>query len=210
MVQEEPLPPVFPDGRHSAGAISDALMVAGVAWDAAGRKAPVVWYRNASGNWAFLQLGVPAGDQLDRVTDVSEPGADGKVRVSGHTVVVGVGGRVLDYHAVRWTLAAGGASGGWQVASMEILPGASQGGAYPHEFAIAVNRAGEAVGISNGLLTGGGMAVKWPLAGGVEALPGPGRSGEGRAVDINAQGWIVGAVWDAANACERAAIWRLR
>jgi hypothetical protein len=32
---------------------------------------------------------------------------------------------------------------------------------------------------------------------------------QGRATDINNQGWVVGAIWDNSDNCDRAAVWQL-
>jgi hypothetical protein len=58
----------------------------------------------------------------------------------------------------------------------------------------------------------GGTPALWPAAGGVDVLPASagGGGGEGKAVDINSSGWIIGSVYDQANKCDRAAIWRAK
>jgi hypothetical protein len=117
------------------------------------------------------------------------------------------GRRSQDAHAVRWTLAPDGSSG-WREVSVELLPGTA-GGPSAGSFAFAVNLHGDAVGVGSGY-TAGGIPVIWPVAGGLQELPTAAGGGEGRPVDINRDGWIVGAVYDGANKCDRAAIWRLR
>jgi uncharacterized membrane protein len=76
-------------------------------------------------------------------------------------------------------------------------------------WAAAVNSLGDAVGIS-GPYVDSSDPVKWAVGGGVETLPNSTGGSQGRAVDINSQGWIVGAIWDSRNKCDRAAIWRLQ
>lgn len=72
-----------------------------------------------------------------------------------------------------------------------------------------VNDGGDAVG-SSGPYFDSGDPVKWPVGGGIEVLPAPRGGASGPAMDINKQGWIVGAVWDNGNKCDCAAIWRLQ
>jgi hypothetical protein len=72
---------------------------------------------------------------------------------------------------------------------------------------MATSVAGDVVG-HVGAAVSEGKPVKWLAGGGVEELPALKGGATGRAVDINAQGWIVGAVWDNGSRCDRAAIWR--
>jgi probable HAF family extracellular repeat protein len=206
------LPSLHVDGYNAANAISDASMVAGFAATVLERTAtgaalgppqPVVWYRRATGAWALLQLGFPSTDLRAFATDISEPDAAGRVRVTGYTES---DGRQSSIRAVRWTLRADG-SGGWQVASTEVLQSTLGTGPTPHGWPLAVNSSGDMVGIA-GQYVMEGSPVMWPMSGGTGLLPVSGGGAQGRATDINNQGWIVGAVWDNVNNCDRAAIWR--
>ena len=76
-------------------------------------------------------------------------------------------------------------------------------------WARVVNDRGDAVG-NLGPFFSTGDPVEWPAIGGTETLPTPSGGASGRASDINNQGWIVGAVFDNTNRCDRAAIWRQR
>ena len=211
-----PLPSLYPDGSYVANAISDAPMVAGVASAVLERRAdgsaslgpsqPVVWYRRTTGAWAILQLGFPSTDLRAVATDISEPDATGRVRVTGYTEYAAR--RQYSVRAMRWTLEADG-SGGWRVASSEVLGSGSQTGQTAHGWPTAVNSSGDIVGMS-GQYVETSAPVMWPMSGGMGLLPVPGGGAQGRAMDINNAGWIVGAVWDSKNNCDRAAIWRLR
>ena len=210
-----PLPSLYPDGSNWANAISDALMVAGLAAPVLERTAtgaklgppqPVVWYRRTTGAWAILQLGFPSTDLRAYATDISEPDAAGRVRVTGYTEYSSQ--RQNSIRAMRWTLEADG-SGGWRVAASEVLGTGSQTGQTTHGWAGAVNSSGDIVGVA-GQYVMEGSPVMWPASGGMGVLPGVGGGPKGRAMDINNAGWIVGAVWDAKNNCDRAAIWRLQ
>jgi hypothetical protein len=197
---------VYPNGNNSANAINDALMVAGSA--SGSMRVPVIWYRRATGTWVALPLGVPGSDNWGDANDISEPDAVGRVRVTGYTDYGVPGERVRTApHAVRWTLGTD-ASGAWQVISIEALPSPTTR-SYPGAWGVALNSAGDAVGIANGYIMEGSPA-KWPVGGGYDPLPVLAGSSFGRAVSINSQGWVVGAVWDKANQCDRAAIWRQR
>ena len=77
-----------------------------------------------------------------------------------------------------------------------------------HAWAKAVNNAGDIVGTAGEFLDSG-SPFKWPIGGGIERLPVSNGGAQGHAMDINNQGWIVGAVWDNSNNCDRAAIWQL-
>jgi hypothetical protein len=77
-----------------------------------------------------------------------------------------------------------------------------------HRLGEGVNDGGDAIG-SSGPYFDSGDPVKWPV-GGIEVLPAPSGGASGPAMDINKQGWIVGAVFDNTNRCNRAAIWRQR
>jgi probable HAF family extracellular repeat protein len=197
VVSEEPLPSLEPGGLDGASAITDARMVAGWAF-AGGLSEPVIWYRSVAGAWVILRLGFPGSDNIGRALDIGEPDAGGRVRVSGMSGIQGAHG---GYRAVRWTLQADGLAG-WRVASIEALEYAQARAS--DAWGRAVNNAGDVVGHSDQ------QAVKWPVGGGVQTLPLPGGGASGRATDINDQGWIVGAVWDNHNQCDRAAIWRQR
>ena len=200
-----PLPSLYPDGYNNANAISDAPMVAGIAGSVSGGPPqPVVWYRRTTGAWAILQLGFPSTDLRAYATDISEPDAAGRVRVTGYTEYAAR--RQNSIRAMRWTLEADG-SGGWRVASSEVLGSVSQTGQTVHGWAGAVNSSGDIVGVS-GQYISTGAPVMWPMGGGMGVLPVVVGGAQGRAIDINNAGWIVGAVWDAKNNCDRAAIWR--
>jgi hypothetical protein len=139
-------------------------------------------------------------------TDIGEPDAAGRVRVTGYAdnATDGLWRRVSN-RAVRWTLVADGI-GGWQVESLEVL---ATSGTEVKVWPIAVNRAGDIVGLTADYVENG-TPFKWPNGGGLEPLPVPSGGNKGRGVDINDNGWIVGAVWDNATGCDRAAIWRQR
>lgn len=206
VISTEPLPSVFPGGSNRANAISDTRMVAGSANAPGSLSQPVVWYRPVTGAWVALRLGIPSPNTWGVANDISEPDVAGRVRVTGYADQGQVGQRVTSApRAVRWTLQAD-ASGAWQVVSIEVLP-SSTTGKYPGAWGVAVNNAGDAVGIADGGIMDGAPA-KWPAGGGRQSLPVLGNGGKGRAVAINSQGWIVGAVWDNVNNCDRAAIWR--
>ena len=205
VVNEEQLPSVFPGGRNTGNAISDTPLIAGYASPASGYPVPVAWYRDANGSWAALQLGLPGTDGRGWATDISEPDGGGRIRVSGYTEDISA--NRPKSHAVRWTLQSDG-FGGWQVTSLELLP-TTNGGATAGSFALAVNQSGDAVGISQGYLSGGTPAL-WPATGGVDLLPTGSGGGDGRPVAVNSSGWIVGSIYDPFNKCDRAAIWRLR
>jgi probable HAF family extracellular repeat protein len=198
-VTTEPLPSLQAGGWEFAYSISNASMVAGQA-SSNGSSVPVTWYRRANGSWVLLPLGMPGSDNVGRALGISEPDATGRVYVSGATGVVG--GR--SEHAVRWTLEPDGL-GGLRVVSLLALEYATGGGTF-RTYAIgwAVNESGDVAGQS------GNNAVRWPPLGGVETLPTGTPGASGRALDINSQGWIVGAVWDQQSGCDRAVIWRLR
>jgi len=206
VTSQETLPSVFPGGFNLGNAISDASLVAGQGSATGIFRVPVVWYRDATGSWTFLRLSFPGTDNVGTATDVGDPDASGRVRVSGFTYS---SGRNSEHHAVRWTLEPDG-SGGWRVASLEQLP-VTTGGQSVGSFAFAVNVHGAAVGISSGYQSGGTPGL-WPVTGGLHKLPASagGGGGDGKAVDINRDGWIIGSVYDQANKCDRAAIWRLK
>jgi hypothetical protein len=196
--------PAYAPGPVSmvAKAINDAGMVAGlsVANDGSGAAQAIVWFRDQAGTWRLLPLSPLLGHNIGLAHDIGEIAADGQVRV------VGQSGRThsrTGYTPVRWTLAPDGA-GGWEVALLEELQlpfRASNGHVW------GGNTGGEAVGeyMAGGIFS----AVKWMSSGDFEALPVP-HAGLSRARDINDEGWIVGLVWDNAQACERAALWRLQ
>jgi probable HAF family extracellular repeat protein len=205
VVDEETLPAPFSGGRYWAYALSDAPMIGGSASTAPNEpELPVVWYRNATGAWAVLLPPLPGGDTRGRVRDIGEPDGTGRVRATGYTES-GTSGANTVTHGVRWTLQSDG-SGGWVVASTEIL-GTTRRGDRNAAWTRAVNTRGDVVG-NFGSHFDSGDPVKWPAEGGNEPLPSLAGSGSGRAVAINDQGWIVGAVWDQRNRCDRAAIWR--
>ena len=207
VVNEVPLPSLYADGVNTANAISDAPMVAGFAAEvlerfpdgsaSLGWPKPVVWYRRATGTWVVLQLGFPSTDFRAFATDIGNPDAAGRVRVTGYTESTS---RRTYIRAVRWTLETDG-SGGWRVASTEVL--ANGANVWPG----AVNNGGTIVGVAGSYLDSG-SPFTWFASGEMQSLPSLGMSGKGRAIDINSTGWIVGAVWDNTNKCDRAAIWR--
>jgi len=200
VVGEEPLPSLDPGGTDVAFSISDAAMVAGNE-GIGGLAEAVIWYRGVAGAWVILRLGFPGSDNIGAALDVSEPDASGRVWVSGYSGISGARG---GYRAVRWAVQADG-SGGWRVASIAPLPYAKVAGPQSSDaWGTAVNNAGDVVGFS------GNQPVKWPLGGGVQALPVPRGGSSGRAMDINSPGFVVGAVWDRSSGCDRGAIWRLR
>jgi len=217
VVSEEPLPSLYADGSDWANAISDAPMVAGVSYEVlerfdefsarTGPAQPVVWYRDGTGTWVILPLGFPSSDLRAWATDISEPDAAGRVRVTGFTEFWDGAQKRNWIRAVRWTLQADGL-GGWKVSSMEVLPGSGRGGRTVHGWAKAVNNAGDIVGTAGAFLDTG-IPVKWPAGGGIEQLPVEKGGVMGHAMDINNLGWVVGAIWDKSSNCERASIWRL-
>jgi hypothetical protein len=225
VVSQATLPSLNPGWWSTANAISDAPMVAGAAAEILERLGetsarlgwpePVIWYRHASGGWRVLPLGIPSGDLRAWATDVAGPDAAGQVWVTGYTEAA-QGSRPTTLRGVRWTLRTDGL-GGWQVVASEFVGGGSSKAAWHKVWLGAVNQAGEVVGIAGDYIMTG-SPVKWPLSSGLEALPLPEGGAMGRAVDINSQGWIAGAVWDQTNQCDgprgcipsdRAAIWRL-
>ena len=191
VVSSVPLPDLDAAGSV-ASAVSDAAMVAGSA-SGARHTVPVIWYRGSTGAWTILPLAMPAGHSFGRALDITEPDGAGRVRVSGYSAGAGTNG----YNAVKWTLDRD-VAGIWRVISTQalaFLKGTSD------SWGRALNNSGVVVGHS------GQQAVLWPTSGGIEALPTPNRASS-RAMDINNQGWIVGAVWDRQSGCDRAAIWR--
>jgi probable HAF family extracellular repeat protein len=202
----EPIPSPFAGGSPpQAYALNNESMVAGSAIETVGtvsERKPVAWYRDGAGGWTALLLPLPAGDVRGAVTDIGDPDGAGLVRATGFTEG-GYSNRDYVGHALRWTLRSDGA-GGWEIASTEVLPA---GGTRVRGWTRATNAAGDVVGNVGAFVADGGP-VKWLAGGGVEELPALKGSALGRAVDINSQGWIVGAVWDKANRCDRAAIWR--
>ncbi|HSE27091.1 MAG TPA: hypothetical protein VLA95_02585 [Gemmatimonadales bacterium] len=202
VVHEEPLPAPIPGGSITAYAINDAPMVAGSAQASGSFSEPVAWYRDAAGAWVALRLGVPSGYLFAIAVDVGAPDGAGRVRVSGYAAHDGISRRAKYNRPVRWTLQADG-TGTWRLASTEVI----EVDAGSSGWAGAVNSGGDMVGVAGDYLDSG-YPVKWPIVGGVEALPIFGGGAEGRAADINSNGWIVGSVWDKANACDRAAVWR--
>jgi uncharacterized membrane protein len=169
----------------------------------------VIWYRNATGAWTALRLGFPGSDNMGRATDIADPDAAGNVRVTGFTQDMSLCCRNNSprEHAVLWTLQADG-FGGLHVVSIQVLGGVTQGPT-TNSWGRAVNRDGRVVGHS-GQYFNTGIPVTWPIDAGMQSLPTPGGGSSGRAVDVNNQGWIVGAVFDQSNKCDRAAIWRQR
>lgn len=206
VASEEQLPPLVSGGSVSASAISDAPMVAGVAQGGGAFSEPVVWYRGGGGAWMVLRLGVPGGYLFARAVDIGAPDGTGLVRVSGWAQHDGKSRRDKYVRPVRWTLQADGL-GGWRVASLEVIEGALQTADASSGWASAVNTAGDMVGVA-GENVYSGSPIKWLATGGFEELQVFGGGAEGRAMDINGNGWIVGSVWDKANACDRAAVWR--
>ncbi|HMI55030.1 MAG TPA: IPT/TIG domain-containing protein [Gemmatimonadaceae bacterium] len=204
-VDEAYLPHLLPGGLSVAYGISDASMVAGWSKDENQHNAPVVWYRDATGTWTTLRLTFLATDKRGMALDISEPDGSGRVRVSGFTEEIDP--RCCTSHPVRWTLEGDGA-GGWRVAATEALPPAGSGQS-TSGWAVAVNTSGDVAG-NSGPYMDSSNPVKWAVSGGVETLPNSTGGAQGRAVAINDQGWIVGAVWDSKNNCDRAAIWRQR
>ena len=204
VVDEESLPAPFAGGRYWAFAISDAGMIGGAASAPDQFELPVLWYRNGIGAWAVLRLPLAGSDTRGRIRDISEPDGTGRVRATGYTES-GTNQANTVTHGVRWTLQPDG-SGGWRVAITEVL-GTTTGGDRNAAWARAVNTRGDVVG-NFGSHFDSGDPLKWPAEGGSEPLPSLGGGGSGRAVAINDQGWIVGAVWDRANKCDRGAIWR--
>jgi probable HAF family extracellular repeat protein len=202
----EPIPSPFVGGLSpQAYGLNNASMVAGSATETVGtvsERKPVAWYRDGAGGWTALLLPLPAGDQRGAVTDIGDPDGAGLVRATGFTEG-GTSNRNDVGHAVRWTLQSDGA-GGWEIASTEVLP---TGGNRVRGWTRATNAGGDVVG-NVGAFVADGRPVKWLADGGVEELPALKGSALGRAADINSQGWIVGAVWDKASRCDRAAIWR--
>lgn len=202
VVNEQPLPLLVPGGYATGYAISDAAMIAGRASRSGGGYEPVVWYRTGTQGWVILQLGLASTDYISAATGIGEPDAAGRVRVTGWTDP-GSGDRYSAL-AVRWTLEPDG-SGGWRVASTERLENPKVGGgSLLRAWGKAVHSNGDVVGLSLE------RPARWPVSGGIEILPVPNGGNKGRAMDINNMGWIVGAVWDNSNNCDRAAIWRLR
>jgi probable HAF family extracellular repeat protein len=199
------LPPLLAGGTSVAYGISDASMVAGWSKGENQHTAPVVWYRDATGTWTTLRLTYPGTDNRGMALDISEPDGSGRVRVSGFTEDINA--RCCASHPVRWTLEGDG-SGGWRVAAIEALPPAGTGQS-TNGWAVAVNTSGDVAG-NSGAYMDASNPVKWAISGGVETLPNSTGGAQGRAVAINDQGWIVGAVWDSKNNCDRAAIWRQR
>jgi probable HAF family extracellular repeat protein len=193
--------------RPQAYALNNVSMVAGSAIKTVGTVSqgmPVVWYRDGRGGWTALVLPLAAGDLRGFVTDIGDPDGAGLVRATG---VTEGGYSTADYvgHGVRWTLRSTGA-GGWEIASTEVLPTGGDKGRL-RGWGMATSVAGDVVG-HVGAAVSEGKPVKWLAGGGVEELPALKGGATGRAVDINAQGWIVGAVWDNGSRCDRAAIWR--
>ncbi len=217
VVDEVTLPSLYADGSDVANAISDAPMVAGASYEVLERLSegsarlgppqPVVWYRHASDTWVTLRLGFPSTDSRAWATDIGNPDASGRVRVAGYTEQWGATRHLHAIRAVRWTLEADG-SGGWKVASTEVLESGGRKGQAAHAWAKAVNDAGDIVGTAGAFLETG-SPVKWPISSGIAMLP-VGHGGvQGRAMDINNQGWVVGAIWDNSDNCDRAAVWQL-
>jgi hypothetical protein len=184
-------------------------MVAGAV--SAGKQEPAVWYRHATRGWVVLLLGYPGTDNTGRATDISDPDATGRIRVTGYTMETTVCCSHTSTRreaAVRWMLQVDGV-GGWRVMSTEALGSVTQNGRTTNSWGRAVNNAGNVVGHA-GEYFESGSAVTWPVGSAMETLPALRGGTQGRAVDINNLGWIVGAVWDSGAKCDRAAIWRLR
>jgi probable HAF family extracellular repeat protein len=203
-VDEALLPSLRTGGSSYAYGISDAPMVAGTSTGEIQFQVPVAWYRDATGTWAVIPLAFPGTDNFGRANDISEPDGAGRVRVVGWTEDAYATRSARATHAVRWTLEPD-AAGGWRLVSTQVLPIPSKRST--NAWAAAVNPWGDVVGIS-GPYVDSSDPVKWAVGGGVETLPNSTGGSRGRAVDINSQGWIVGAVWDSKNNCDRAAIWR--
>ena len=217
VLSEVSLPSLYADGYDMANAINDAAMVAGASAAVAERLSaesarltppqPVVWYRQTSGTWVVLRLGIPSTDLRAWATDIAEPDAAGKVRVAGYSEYWSGTRRLHAIRAIRWTLQPDG-SGGWQVASTQVLESPRRRGSAVHTWAKALNDAGDIVGTAGAFLDTG-SPVKWPAGSGIAMLPVGNGAVQGHAMDINNQGWIVGAIWDNSNNCDRAAIWQL-
>jgi probable HAF family extracellular repeat protein len=204
----EAIPSPFPGSSRPEGfGLNNVSMVAGWASETvgtAGERKPVVWYRDGVGGWTHLLLPLLPGDLRGFATDIGDPDGAGLVRATG---VTEGGSSTADYvgHAVRWTLRGDGA-GGWEIASTEVLPTGGRSGRV-QSWSLATSVAGDVVG-HVGAFAANGTPAKWPAGGGVEELPALKGGAPGRAVDINGEGWVVGAVWDAGSRCDRAAIWR--
>ena len=204
-VHQAYLPSLVTNGASYGYGISDAPMVAGSSRSETSWQVPVVWYANTAGAWSVLRLNMPGSDDFGRASDISGPDAAGRVWVSGYSEDADASRNNRATHAVRWALQPDG-SGGWRVASTEVLPYTGSGLSV-NAWGVAVNRWGDVVG-NSGAYVDASNPVKWAITGGVERLPNSIGGAEGRAIDINNQGWIVGAVWDSKNNCDRAAIWR--
>ncbi|HET9512518.1 MAG TPA: hypothetical protein VFO95_01215, partial [Gemmatimonadales bacterium] len=117
--------------------------------------------------------------------------------------------RASSVRAIRWILQSDGL-GGWQVVSTDVLGDVGTGRTTVHVWPGAVSQAGDVVGVAGAYIMDG-YPVKWSaFESAFQKLPLPRGGAQGRAMDINNLGWIAGAVWDEANKCDRAAIWRLR
>jgi probable HAF family extracellular repeat protein len=206
VVNEASLPSLAVGGFTSASAISDAPMVAGVARGTGSFPDPVVWYRSPTGAWVILRLGVPGTYLFASATDLSDPDAGGRVRVTGWAQHDGKSRREQYVRPLRWTLQGDGV-GGWHVVSTEVVGSTPQSADASSGWAAAINENGDMVGIAGGFVESGDP-IEWPIGGGIEQLPIFGGGAQGRAMDINSSGWIVGSVWDQGNACDRAAVWR--
>jgi probable HAF family extracellular repeat protein len=218
VVSETILPSPYADGSDVANAINDAPMVAGYSSEVLerlspesarlGHAQPVVWYRRTNGAWAYVLLGIPDNDLRAWATDLGNPDAGGRVRVVGFSEDWSSGLRNRNViRAVRWTLQSDGA-GGWEVAATEVLESARRGWRAGHAWPASVNDAGDVVGTAGAFLAEG-SPVKWPIESGIQMLP-VGKGGiQGRALDINNHGWIVGSIWDNSSNCTRASAWRL-
>lgn len=204
-VDQAYLPSLVTGGSSFGYGISDAPMVAGTSTSESGWQVPVAWYRNTVGDWVVLRLNFPGSDNFGRASDIGGPDAAGRVWVSGYTENSNASRNNRITHAVRWALQADG-FGGWRVASTEVLPYSGTGRSV-NAWGVAVNTGGDVVGNSGGYVDASNP-VKWAINGGVEALPNSTGGAQGRALDINNQGWIIGAVFDSKNNCDRAAIWR--
>ena len=203
VVEQSYLPHLLAGGSSVAYGISDASMVAGWSKAETGHNVPVVWYRDATGTWTVLRLALAGTDARGWALDISKPDGNGRIRVSGYTEAIEP--TCCADHPVRWTLEGDGA-GGWRVMATEALAAAGTGRS-TKGWGVAVNTSGDVVG-NSGAYMDSSSPVKWAITGGVEVLPNSVGSSQGRAVDINNQGWIVGAVYDSKNNCDRAAIWR--